>query len=124
MRKLTRPIAIIVGILVIAAMLLGDLAYVMGAESVPTPGAATNPYRRGSWWDAAGERVQVAQRRGHSSTCCSAARRSQEPVVERPVRKPPAQRAAAAPKPTVGRRRGRHVLQFRRFDGGRPRQGT
>src|SRR5690606_198182 len=103
MRKLTRPIAIIVGLLVIAAMLLGDLSYVMSAESGT---AATLVPQTQLVEQATGERVHVAQRKRRTLfdlVFSDEQEQREEPVVERPVqRQQPARRAALPPpKPTI-----------------------
>ena len=90
MRKLTRPIAIIVGLLVIAAMVFGDMAMVMAAEArttvVPTERLVTHE---------SGDRIHVAQRRRTLlDLLFGNEEQIEEPVVERPVRRQqPAQAA-------------------------------
>ena len=107
MRHWTRPIAIIVGILVIAAMLLGDLAYVMGAEAGPAAATAVPSARLVA--PAEDSRIEVAQRRRTLFDLLFGEEEEepQEPVVERPVRKQPAPAAALPPaKPAIEKAEG------------------
>lgn len=103
MRKWTRPIAIVVGLLVIAAMVIGDLAYVMAAEAAP---AATAVPARQLVQTGEGGRIEVAQRRRTLFDLLFGdeeqereRRREEQPVVERPVRRQQPQQRAALPPP-------------------------
>lgn len=105
MRKLTRPIAIIVGLLVIAAMVLGDLAAVVGAET----GAVTAVPEVQLVTPVEDARIRVAQKKRRTLFDLLFGEEEEEeaPVVERPVRKKAAPAAALPPaKPAIEKAEG------------------